>query len=275
VKRNRTVLFLTFVVMSLSFFSMGGCSGNKKDASPIPDAILEVMQKPLYADATWSLKVVDLETGEDIYNLNSGLLAYTGSVRKTFSVGMALNELGPDHRFRTPIYTQGDVSGEGVLTGDLILVADGDLTMGGRNTPEGTVAFTSFDHTEANSLGSAILTGPDPLQGINELAADVAASGIKTVTGDVVVDDRLFDLFRVPNGNVLITPMIINDNLVDVTIIPTEPGQPAIVEWRPKSAALGVEADVVTAAEGEDMTVSLTMDNPECVGCLLYTSRCV
>jgi len=265
-KKNRTLLFLAFVVMSLSFFSMGGCNGNNKEAEPIPDGILQIMQKPLYADATWSLKVVDLESGENIYDLNSGLLAYTGSVRKTFSVGMALNELGPDHRFRTPIYAQGDVSDEGVLSGDLILVADGDLTMGGRNTPQGTVAFTSFDHTEANSLGSAILTEPDPLQGIDELAAQVAASGIKTVSGDIVVDDRLFDLFRVPNGNVLITPMIINDNLVDVTIIPTEPGQPAIVEWRPQSAALVVESEVVTAAEGEDMTVSLTMDNPDCVG---------
>lgn len=259
-------LSVLLYVVSACFLSAGCNDSNNESSEALPDAILQVMQKPLYADATWSLKVVDLESGENIYDLNPDILAYTGSVRKTFSVGMALNELGPDHRFRTPVYAQGDVDDEGVLSGNLILVADGDLTMGGRNTPGGTVAFTSFDHTEANSLGSAILTEPDPLQGIDELAAEVAASGIKTVSGDVVVDDRLFDLFRVPNGNVLITPIIINDNLVDVTIIPTEPGQPAIVEWRPKSAALGVEADVVTAAEGEDMTVSLTMENPDCVG---------
>lgn len=266
-KRSKTVLFMAFVVISVSFLSVGAGDGdNKATPGPLPDEILKVMRKPLYADATWSLKVVDLESGENIYDLNSGLLAYTGSVRKTFSVGMALNELGPDHRFRTPVYRKGDVSSEGVLSGDLILVANGDLTMGGRNTPEGTVAFTSFDHTEANSLGSAILTGPDPLQGIDEIAAQVAASGIKKVEGDVAVDDRLFDLFRVPNGNVLITPIIINDNLVDVTIIPTEPGKPATVEWRPKSAALGVVSEVVTAAEGEDMTVRLTMGNPDCVG---------
>ena len=55
--------------------------------------------------------------------------------------------------------------------------------------------------------------------------------------GDVVVDDRLFEQFRVPNGNVLITPITVNDNLIDVTITPTRPGRPARVDWRPKSAA--------------------------------------
>lgn len=265
-KRNKNVLVLISIVAILSLFSIGGCDGNNTRGLPIPDAILEVMQRPRYADAAWCLRVIDFETGEVIYDLNPNLLAFTGSVRKTYSVGLALNELGADHRFKTPVYRQGDVDGSGVLTGDLILVAAGDLTMGGRNTPQGTVAFTSFDHTEANSLGSAILTEPDPLLGIDELAARVAASGIKTVEGDVVVDDRLFDLFRVPNGNVLITPIIINDNLVDVTIIPTEPGQPAVVEWRPKSAAFDVESNVITAPEGGELDITLTGDIPGCIG---------
>ena len=261
----RRLPFLLLALFACLFSA--GCDDSNNNTKPLPEAILEVMNKPLYADATWSLKVVDLESGENVYDLNSDILAFTGSVRKTYSVGMALNELGADHRFRTPVYARGELSDDGVLTGDLILVADGDLTMGGRNTPEGTVAFTSFDHVEANSLGSAILTEPDPLQGIDELAAEVAASGITTVNGDVVVDDRLFDLFRVPNGNVLITPMIINDNLVDVTIIPTEPGQPALVDWRPKSAAFDVEANVTTGPAGGELDLTFTGGEvPGCIG---------
>jgi PBP4 family serine-type D-alanyl-D-alanine carboxypeptidase len=265
-KRNSTVLAPILIVIFLSLFSIGGCDGNNTQGSSIPDAILKVMQKPLYSDALWSLSVVDLDTGEVIYDLKPDVLAYTGSVRKLYSVGLALNELGPDHQFRTPVYRQGDIGPDGTLSGDLILVADGDLTMGGRNTPQGTVAYTSFDHTEANSLGSAILTAPDPLTGIDELAEQVAASGIKTVDGDVIIDARLFDHFRVPNGNVLITPIIINDNLVDVTIIPTEPGQPAIVDWRPKSAAFDVEADVMTVPEGEPEDITLFSFTPNCIG---------
>lgn len=265
-KRNKAVLIPILIVMFLSFFSIGGSDGNNTQRSPIPDEIVEVMQKPLYANAAWSLRVVDLDTGEAIYALKPNVLAFTGSVRKLYSVGLALNELGPEHRFRTPVYRRGDLSSDGTLKGDLILVAKGDLTMGGRNTPEDTVAFTSFDHTEANSLGSAILTKPDPLAGFDELAVQVAASGIKKVEGDVIIDARLFDHFRVPNGNVLITPIIINDNLVDVTIIPTEPGRPAIVDWRPKSAAFDVEADVITVAEGETKEITLFSFNPTCIG---------
>ena len=107
----------------------------------------------------------------------------------------------------------GELTPDGVLDGDLVLVADADLTLGGRNLPDGTLAFTNFDHTESNSLGSSILTDTDPLAGLKALAPEVAASGIKPVAGDVVVDDRLFEHFRVPNGNVLITPVIVNDNL--------------------------------------------------------------
>ena len=179
-------------------------------------------------------------------------------------MGLALNALGADHRFITPVYRIGEVTPDGVLNGDLVLVANADLTLGGRNLPDGTLAFTNFDHTESNSLGSSILTDTDPLAGLKTLARQVAASGIKSVEGDVVVDDRLFEHFRVPNGNVLITPVIVNDNLIDVTILPTEPGQPASVDWRPKSAAFTVKSEVTTVAAGEpaDVTLEISPDDP-------------
>lgn len=141
-------------------------------------------------------------------------------------------------------------------------MASGDLTLGGRTLPNGTVAFTSFDHNESNVLGVATLTEPDPLSGIRMLAAEVAASGITSITGEVIVDDRLFESFRVPNGNVLITPISINDNRVDVTVTPTAPGMPAIVTWRPESVAFEVKADVMTLAAGEETSVTLAADKP-------------
>jgi D-alanyl-D-alanine carboxypeptidase/D-alanyl-D-alanine-endopeptidase (penicillin-binding protein 4) len=150
------------------------------------------------------------------------------------------------------------VDEEGVLRGDLVLVASGDLTLGGRTTRRGTVAFTDFDHTESNSLGSSILTAPDPLAGIRALARQVAASGVRRVEGDVVVDDRLFRPFRVPNGNVLITPIVVNDNLIDVTILPTAPGRAARVRHRPASAAFTVRSAVRTVPRGRPARVELT-----------------
>jgi D-alanyl-D-alanine carboxypeptidase/D-alanyl-D-alanine-endopeptidase (penicillin-binding protein 4) len=223
----------------------------------VPADIRAVIEAQRYEGATWGMRVATLDDDEPLLASGPETPFFTGSVRKLFSVGLALDALGADHRFRTPIYRTGGVTPEGVLLGDLVLVADADLTLGGRDLPDGTLAFTNFDHTESNSLGSSILTDTDPLAGLNALAGQVAESGIKSVEGDVVVDDRLFEHFRVPNGNVLITPVIVNDNLIDVTILPTEPGQPAAVDWRPKSAAFTVRSEVTTVAAGGEAEVTL------------------
>ena len=228
----------------------------------VPRAIREIMQKPRYSEATWALRVIDVKSGEVIYNLNSRQKLLTGSVRKLYSVGVTLNELGADHRFKTPVFRNGKVDASGDLKGDLILVAQGDLTMGGRDNGDDTVAITDFDHNDANNLGGAILTTPDPLAGLDKLAAQVAASGITKVSGEVVIDDRLFGEFRVPNQRLLITPIVINDNRIDVTILPTQPGERARVEWRPHTAAFEVTNDVVTVAKGDKTNVTLTKTSP-------------
>src|SRR5437868_4396239 len=118
-----------------------GCSGS----SALPSAITAVMQKPRYARSTWNLLVTDVATGENIYELQPDQMALTGSIRKLFSVGLALRQLGADHRFTTPVYRRGAVDAQGVLAGDLVLVAAGDLTLGGRLQADGTIAFTDFD----------------------------------------------------------------------------------------------------------------------------------
>lgn len=224
---------------------------------PVPPEISAITGAAKYAGATWGIRAVDLATAKPVLATGPDSLFFTGSVRKLFSVGLALNALGADHSFVTPVYRTGELTPDGVLTGDLILVASGDLTLGGRDNPDGTIAFTNFDHTESNSLGSSILTDTDPLAGLAALARQVAAAGVKKVAGDIVVDDRLFVHFRVPNGNVLITPVIVNDNLIDVTIVPAEARQPARVDWRPKSAAFSVESKVVTVAVGEPADITL------------------
>lgn len=257
---NRSFLLLVII----SIISIGGCNKNNGTTQPIPEEVLEIMSKPRYDGAVWSLRVVDLDTGELIYNLEPNLVLLTGSLRKAFSSGLSLNELGSDHRFRTPVHRQGNVDGDGILQGDLVLVADGDLTLGGRVTAEDTIQFTNFDHVDANPLGGAILTPQDPLTGLDELAQQVADSGIKEVNGDVIIDARLFDEFVVPNNQRLISPIIVNENLIDVTIIPTEAGQPAIVDWRPKSAAFDLNVNVMTVGQGEELDIELSEQGSFC-----------
>ncbi len=149
------------------------------DTANVPSDIKAILDKPLYKGAIWGLRVVDLQTGKSLIDLQPHHQFFIGSVRKVFTIGELLNQIGPNHTFNTPIYRHGPISDRGILRGDLILVASGDLTMGGRTNPDGTIAFTNFDHNEANSLGNAELTKPDPLAGYAALAHQIAASGIK------------------------------------------------------------------------------------------------
>jgi PBP4 family serine-type D-alanyl-D-alanine carboxypeptidase len=239
----------------------------------LPESIQTVLAQPRYATAAWSLLVVDLASGADLLALDADRQAFTGSTRKLFSVGLALRQLGRDHRLTTPVYRTGAVGADGVLAGDLVLVGAGDLTLGGRQRPDRSIEYTDFDHNDANNLGTAILTPQSPLLGLDTLARQVAAAGIRHVAGDVLVDDRLFQVFRVPNGNLLITPVLVNENMVDVTVIPGAVGQPATITYRPHTSAFAVGGWVETTAAGTADTVTLSGDaliecsgSPGCAG---------
>jgi D-alanyl-D-alanine carboxypeptidase/D-alanyl-D-alanine-endopeptidase (penicillin-binding protein 4) len=155
------------------------------------------------------------------------------------------------------------------LDGNLILVGGGDLAFGGRRVDADTIQYTDFDHNDANGLGTAILTPQDPLYAVNDLARQVKAAGVTSVNGDVVVDSRLFEPYRVPNGNLLITPTMLNENMVDVTVTPAATaGQAATMAYRPRTAALAVNGHVDTVAAGTAATKVTLSDGarPTCLG---------
>lgn len=264
-KRTRQIFTLFVFVSFISILSIGGCSNSSSDGQPIPEEIRDIFDKNLYEESIWALRVVDLETGEVIYNLRSEDNLFLGSVRKVFTIGEALKALGPDFRFRTPVHGQGSVNEEGVLEGDLILVATGDLTMGGRRNPDGTMAISNFDHNEANSLGNAVLTEPDPLWGYDSLAEQIAESGITEITGEIIIDDRLFEPIEF-RGEFDIRPIFVNDDVIDVTIDPTTPGVLASVDHRPMSEAFGVDSNLITVAPGEEEELELVPEFPSCIG---------
>jgi D-alanyl-D-alanine carboxypeptidase len=264
-KRTRQLLTLFVFVSLISILSMGGCNKNGSNGQAIPDDIKAIFNEPLYDGGFWALRVVDLETGKVIYNQHSDENIFIGSVRKVFTIGELLEEYGQDFMFRTPLHRQGSVDEEGVLEGDLILVAKGDLTMGGRRLPNNTMAITNFDHNDANNLGNAVLSAPNPLQGYKDLAKQIADAGITKIAGDVVIDDRLFQpyLFR---NEFDVKPAFVNDDVIDIVVNPGTPGGPADVDYRPKSAAFSVESTLQTLATGEVNDIEIDPFVPECFG---------
>lgn len=226
---------------------------------PLAKKLEAVMDGKDYKQARWGVLVTDAKSGEVLYAREPDKLVTPASTTKLFSCAAALIAYGPDHRFETPVYRRGPVV-DGSLHGDLILVASGDLTFGGRTGPDGKPAFADVDHTYANSgLGIAELTDTDPLAGLKELAKQIKKAGVTEVRGEVLVDDRLFTRGEgTGSGPAAVTPIMVNDNVVDVRVTPgAKAGDPAKVVMRPETGYFQMDAVVTTGEPDADPSLTL------------------
>jgi D-alanyl-D-alanine carboxypeptidase/D-alanyl-D-alanine-endopeptidase (penicillin-binding protein 4) len=240
------------VVVVVGAAGITACTADDASDFGVPEEALTVMGESQYAHGTWSIHAEDLKTGEVLVDLDSENLLQPGSFVKTYSAGALWLKDGPDSTLTTPVKRTGEIA-NGVVEGDLVLVGQGDLTMGGRTKSDGTVDYTNLDHNDANPLPGATLTPEDPLTGLDDLAAQVKAAGIDRVGGDVVVDDRLFSgrLAGQP-----ISPIIINQNVIDVLITPGAEGERATAELIPAVAPWTVTVDVETVAAGGETDIA-------------------
>jgi D-alanyl-D-alanine carboxypeptidase/D-alanyl-D-alanine-endopeptidase (penicillin-binding protein 4) len=218
-----------------------------------------------YKQARWGILVVDAKTGKTVYERDADRLFMPASVTKLYSCAAALAAFGPDHKFETPVYRRGEVK-EGRLHGDLILVAQGDLTLGGRTTADGKMAFKDHDHIYANfpSGSESEVTDTDPLAGLAALAKQVKEAGIQRVDGDILIDDRLFaKAHGTGSGPVLLTPIVLNDNVIDALITPAaRAGDPAIVKMRPQTSLIQMDAQVSTGPEKGQQWITIEEAGP-------------
>lgn len=219
-----------------------------------------VLDGPDYKHATWAVLVCDARTGDVVYARNPDALVAPASVTKLFTCAAALIAVGPDATTETAVHQRGLLF-KGTLVGDLVLVAGGDLMLGGRADPSGKTVFKDKDHTYANSgLSEAELTDTDPLAGLDALAKQVKAAGVRRVDGEVLIDDRLFARAKGSgSGPDAVSPVVVNDNVVDLTITPgPAEGEPAKVTARPETAFVQVDAVVGTGPAGSPPEITLT-----------------
>jgi len=222
----------------------------------LDESAMAVMNKPEYQNGRWAISVRDVETGEVLVDLDADKMAEPASATKSYSVGAGWLEWGPDHIVTTPVKRTGELV-DGTVQGDLVLVGKGDLTMGGRTKADGTVDFADLDHNDANPLPGATLTPEDPLTGLDELATQVKRSGVNSVSGEVVVDDRLFQSSLAGEP---ITPIVVNQNLIDVTTTPGQVGQTATATMSPVVSPWTVTSEVETVAAGGETEIEI--DSP-------------
>jgi PBP4 family serine-type D-alanyl-D-alanine carboxypeptidase len=225
----------------------------KSEQADLAGRIEEIMSRPEFQNSRWGMKFYDPTTNQIIYSLNSDQLFHPASSLKVFHEGTAFDALGTDYLFRTRVYRTGPVVW-GVLKGDLVLVAGGDLLLGGRVQPDGTLALPQPDHSYSDGNPDAVPVSNDPLRSIRQIAYQIVAHGIRRIEGRVLVDASLFREARDTGGSgeMTVSPMMINDNLVDVTVTPGGcEGEPAKLHMSPETAYVKIINQTRTTAASE------------------------
>jgi len=195
----------------------------------LAERIDAIMSRPEFKHAIFGIEFYDLDAGAVVYEHNSDRFFVPGSTTKLVTMGSALQLLGADYRFQTRIYRTGEVTTDGTLRGDLVLVASGDPNLSGRIRDGDRLAFENVDHSYGGP-DSHGLEG-DPLAVVRKLAVAVGARGIKRIDGRVVVDASLYEEGDRDGGTrFVISPIMINDNAVDVVVRPGAEGAPAVLD---------------------------------------------
>jgi D-alanyl-D-alanine carboxypeptidase/D-alanyl-D-alanine-endopeptidase (penicillin-binding protein 4) len=184
------------------------------------------------------------------------------STTKIPTVASALAALGPDFRFRTVVRHTGTLAPDGTLHGDLVIVASGDPNLSARVRPDDTLAFADVDHALGAIPGVAVVPG-DPLLVMRALATAVAERGVRRITGRVCIDLSIFpEGFRESGTDVVLSPIVVNDNLVDLTArAGNAPGEPVTIAASPATSYVSFVSEAVTGSA--ESTPALTLSSEE------------
>jgi serine-type D-Ala-D-Ala carboxypeptidase/endopeptidase (penicillin-binding protein 4) len=190
----------------------------------------------------WSAAVHSLRHGEKLYSLNSFRLQVPASNQKQLTAAGAAERLGWDYRYTTRIFATGAVDSNGVLNGDLVVVSDGDPTINPRHAERWPI----FD----------------------EWGKQLAAKGIRTLTGHLIGDDNAFEEPGWSPGwawddlafgyGAAASALQYHENQVELLIGPgREAGARAIISVSPSGSGLIVDHQVTTAMPGEPNRIML------------------
>jgi serine-type D-Ala-D-Ala carboxypeptidase/endopeptidase (penicillin-binding protein 4) len=166
-RRPAALLTGALLTITLTWASGAGVPASAADPAPgVADLVKDLDQ--LLSDsrlvvARSGVVVKSAETGEELYAQDTGKVFVPASNTKLLTSAAAVDTLGLDYRFTTSVLSSGRRAGS-TLAGDLYLKGTGDPTM----------LAADYD----------------------ALAAKVADSGVKLVTGKLVADDTWFDDVR-------------------------------------------------------------------------------
>ena len=223
---------LPFVALLLATVAVAQPTSTR---SGLAERIDNVLDAEAFDDAYWGALVVDAESGEVLYDRNGARRFVPASNMKLFTTAAALDALGPDFRYETRLYADGDIRA-GTLVGNLIVRGSGDPTFGGR------------------------YTGGDLHLVFRQWADSLAEAGVRRVTGTVVGDDDIFD--NVPLGEgwswddlvwyygAEVSGLQFEEGTIHMRVHGTTPGRPARIDVEPDFGYIRVVNQTTTTDGG-------------------------
>lgn len=153
----------------LTFFLLLFCLSLQAQAT-VQDHVRDFARDPELAGAQLSINVVEVATGRLVGAHQAQTACIPASIQKLLTTAVAMDVLGPDHRFRTQLIVTGEVTEAGLLEGDVYIVGGGDP-----------------------SLGSPYLDGVPGLNAILDRWRNrLRSAGIKKINGRIIGDGSYY-----------------------------------------------------------------------------------
>lgn len=202
-----------FNMMITLLIVLGGCSIFQSGKAKSPNTVKKLTKEidnifndKRFENAFWGAWIESLDTGKIWYQRNPGKVFLPASNQKILTTAATLEELGPDFKFSTSLCADGEIKSS-TLDGNLVVFSNGDP-----------------------SMSDNILK--DPRDVFFMWADKLTTMGITKITGDIIGDDNAFDderlgaLWSFSYLDVWyaaeINPLVFNENVIDITIIPPE-----------------------------------------------------
>lgn len=156
-----------------------------RQSTELDARIAQLLHEPAIAGAHWGIAVSTLD-GKPLYAKDANGLFRPASTAKLFTTAAAMALLGPDATVDTTVsFPAPDTNG--TVQGNLTIVGQGDANLGAHDVP--------WMHPGPTASRSP---PPDPLANLNTLAAQVAARGVRRITGSVLASSWPWDPY--PQG---------------------------------------------------------------------------
>lgn len=178
--------------------------------------VLSLIQQPQWDSAFWGIEIVSVGDGTTLYSFNAQKRFLPASNMKILTCAAILDGIDPQERITTPVYVTGRIDKWGRVLGDLVLVGRGDPNLERREYK------TEREPFESRAFPSSIIQIADELQ----------SKGIKTIEGDIIIDDTYF--LHQPYGlawtiedtawsyGAPVSALVINENIIAVKMLPGE-----------------------------------------------------